>query len=1039
MTSFEEKRDAEAVPPTSMNMPPTVTLIVADNVTKPPHNKKTSDDTDTASITVEEADQQKPQVSDIDRLPCFQSWPMLPKDHVSQDQDGDSFLQKLAQALISRKAQDVIKASFALLLALTFSFWSTSAAILPARTHANVLLVAVALSPAQTIGQFMDATAIAILGLAISSGAWAFINTVAELNYPAYNACSSAVGINGPNTSGGNVFDRNFLRDTIYSYCMGLGISMFACFFIFPDFAHTKFKRELSFYILHVSKLLATINQSFNPENPERPSNDKVRTDLIKTIRESQERLTTLLFFTEREPYFSRYSVEKYKLILTHVTQSFALLASLDTALQGQDDILRSTQFRGAISQVSAPLRTVETGLLHLLRLSAEALQSKSPQCLSRDMECNYEEDTQKDLESVKAALSVLREKLTYLVARVVSSSHKKEEMLGVDSKSRLMRGTLIQEELFLLNYILLNLTDCLKDVEAAVHVLCNEKEHQSRRRLWFHAKVYIPTISISVFKVPAKMEHLSAGVKFKRVLLNLYKFAMACDSIYALKGAIAVLIYQLVMLNQPAFYRQWGLQSSFVSFLVAIAPSVGLSNVTFVINIVCATVGNAWAFFALSVWGTGFNPLTNSCSGWGCSNPAFAPQVGLGLWSLLLAVPMVYIMVCTPLKAVGLLTLLTYGNALLASWLNRLNPNFDGFYVRFYKNVAGTAMAVTFAMFFSLFLYPTLARRLIRIQLSDVIRRINDHYFDCMSAFYHPSTTSQKIPKETQERLRKDNNSIATTIQSLRPLLIASAAEVRLEGRFKLGVYREVLCRLTNILDYLRSARVCMGDMGLDYNSDPLFGEVRRKVDLSAWETRETVRLLLYIYSTSLVAKHPLPHELPSAVAVRNRIFEEYNRELEMLRVSMDRGEIPTEVNESDAAKREEEEIVGRMSSSSFIEPVRDNNEVVLSTAPKDLERSSMESRPSSRASNNETRVNFSIVPAEKRLSRRITASPMPKDPEELRKMVASESWLRFLSYAVAMRMFTIEIDSLASLLKELFDEIPNLNPYELASNTAY
>jgi hypothetical protein len=169
--------------------------------------------------------------SNSDHHHLFTNWPYIPNEPTTSKPP--TFIQKLVRALLSRKSIDIIKGCIAVLLALTFSFWSTTTTSIQARTHSNILLVSIAMSPAQTIGAMLDSSLINISSLTIAGGYWAFINTVAGQSYPwmgvlgfigsygflyirtwgerwfgfsligclmIYTASSSAVGINGANT-----------------------------------------------------------------------------------------------------------------------------------------------------------------------------------------------------------------------------------------------------------------------------------------------------------------------------------------------------------------------------------------------------------------------------------------------------------------------------------------------------------------------------------------------------------------------------------------------------------------------------------------------------------------------------------------------------------------------------------------------------------------------------------------------------------------------------------------------------------------------
>jgi hypothetical protein len=360
---------------------------------------------------------------------------------------------------------------------------------------------------------------------------------------------------------------------------------------------------------------------------------------------------------------------------------------------------------------------------------------------------------------------------------------------------------------------------------------------------------------------------------------------------------------------------------------------------------------------------------------------------------------------------------------------LNRLNPAFDSFYVRFYKNLAATAMAITFAMVFSLFVYPTLARRLIRLQISTILRQINDHFFESVTILSAPASTGQPIPQESMKKLQNTHLKLTKSVQALQPLLVAAAAELRLEGRFKFQVYRSLLQHLNNLLDRLNSARVCLGSNGMDiYAPNSKTGvylrELKDRLEMPLWEVRETVRLLLYIYSAALVAKHPLPHELPRALIVRNKVFEEYLDVVDVLaqrdadatkRIkSMVKEEKCTTPSHDAIIVMDEDEVTQSQGEYSLnvklqqVEPPTEDEETLTLSVRQENELSKKPSRSSI--------LQFEIVPKDRRsiVSTEAslvavgedTSASAAADSETLREILGSESWLRYLSFTVAMRM---------------------------------
>jgi hypothetical protein len=394
-------------------------------------------------------------------------------------------------------------------------------------------------------------------------------------------------------TAGGDTFDRNFLRDTIYSYLIGLAISLSLCVMFFPDTSHSHLKEGISNFLLDTSKLLQTFHDTFIPPSSSSstyspPSSPRLKTShdshrslskiqnmratLISRLRATEESLKTHLFFTSREPYISLHSLKAYTSISERLSRAFGVLSSLDTAMHGQEDILGSKEFRQVVKAAEAELKEVVEGFLRILRRSAEALKNQSrrsrdkakiskgvPDEAEDDSGLSYEDATRRDLKRVRKALEVLKGKQTVLAARITLNPAKKEDRLGFDSKNQLLRGTLPQEELLQINFFLLTMMEFVNELEHIAIPLCKDKHKNGKggMRMWLNLSAFLPRFKFPLFSISRRggrggRRNVSIGAKMVKLLMNLYHFVMSRDSVYAFKGAVAVLIYQLVMFNQP-------------------------------------------------------------------------------------------------------------------------------------------------------------------------------------------------------------------------------------------------------------------------------------------------------------------------------------------------------------------------------------------------------------------------------------------------------------------------------------------------------
>ncbi|RUS18452.1 hypothetical protein BC937DRAFT_88758 [Endogone sp. FLAS-F59071] len=205
------------------------------------------------------------------------------------------------------------------------------------------------------------------------------------------------------------------------------------------------------------------------------------------------------------------------------------------------------------------------------------------------------------------------------------------------------------------------------------------------------------------------------------------------------------------------------------------------------------------------------------------------------------------------------------------------------GPFERAYKAFVVLGIGCGFVFFFSVVLYPNMARRELRIQLSKV--------FDGIGGIYHciiqlNSTDSELPPtgpvsdamapvhseaSRLVSRLKKAEGHLQLSIVRLQPLLQFAALEPRLAGPFQADTYRKLVQLIQVMLDRLITARLCIGPTGFSK-------EVMRDLMGPTFEPRHlmhaTIRNLLYIYSSALLSNKELPNLLPSAVNQREKLF---------------------------------------------------------------------------------------------------------------------------------------------------------------------
>ncbi|KAJ3145492.1 hypothetical protein HK101_002433 [Irineochytrium annulatum] len=605
-------------------------------------------------------------------------------------------------------------------LAFAFIFWDKTNTWVQARTFGNIVLSVIVSEPAGTVGTFLDLLFVGFIGLYLAGLCWALTNLIAGANYtamcvvlflfsymfgwirslgPRYFGvgligplmCFTAVASNvyqvtgAVTTANGSTFDQAYLRDTLYSFMIGSAICLFVNMFIFPDFAEARARHHLVRSIKLTRNLLTLLVKTFSTETD--AADAKYSEHLVATINKKKKKVRKFLAQASGELYRGRYSAVELKACLEVLQNLIGDLLAVNTACQGHEkDVFESRVYQTNFAVPFAEdFKRVERGCNDLLGRVISALNG-TPTAAIIDSGVLIKGQVNK-------AIRRMEEAQHHVMIRILKGQESGEQFTGSDD--RLERGSLAIEGLTQFNFLVNGLMQASLEIDALVTGMV-ERPH--RYKFHFNLRHYFPPLST----VWPKRDPTAP---IRKPLERLSRFLLSKESIYALKCSIAVLIYQLVMFNQPAFYRRYLLQSSFLTYLVAVTPSIGQSSLGFVINMLGAALGYTWAFFAVSAWGTGYNTQDGVCYGWwACGDGAtWLPQVGLTLFALIWAIPMTHLMANTRMSVLGLLSLLSFSTSVIGSWGNRNNAAYDAPWFRYFKIMAGAAMAISFALVFTM------------------------------------------------------------------------------------------------------------------------------------------------------------------------------------------------------------------------------------------------------------------------------------------------------------------------------------------------
>ncbi|KAJ3105757.1 hypothetical protein HDU97_007577 [Phlyctochytrium planicorne] len=883
-----------------------------------------------------------------------------------------------------RKIVNLFKGTIGLLLAIGFVLYDQTNTAVQARTWSNVALAVLVQTPAQPIGAFLDSAFLGSMGLGLAGGCWALMNTIARDSYPimgvllfimvyffslfralsqryfgfgligpllTYTSVASVVGVVGANTANGDPFDQAYLRDTLYSFLIGFGISTVLTVVVWPEFAEHSLRIQI-IKITEITKKL--VEESVNAFTMK--ANHANRSALLKALKESVAAALKSMTVVDAEIFFSKFSATDYHKILRSLNTITNHLSALDSAIVGREvTIFQSELFKTRVAEkfksefelvekeTSNLLYTVSCGLVNL---------SKVP---------GNESLTKYDMAQVEQARQKIDVAFTHIDASqqdwlidLVVHGDQSEQIITTDDK--LAKGTVARETLIQVTYFIHAFHEI---IEKLSDMAISTNDPSRRTGLHYNALSWI----FAKPKPKAK-----AHTPFRHHIVS-----AARD-----------------------WYRRWYLQSTFLTFLVAIAPSVGQTMITFVINLIGAIIGNSLGFFALEAFGTGIDKIDKSCHGWWslCNGGTIQAEWGLFLISIFIIIPFIYVMLFSKIQVLGLLSLLSFTTTIIGAYGNRNNPRFDSPWNRYYKLLAGSAMAISFALFFSLMVYPNLARQTLKQKVSTVLRRLSALYNDTLVSAFAPFAENDNA--ETRVKHLEDIQiAITEQFNSLRELVLFASVEFRVEGKFQRQSYNGIIDVMGSILDRLTTASTCLlhdhkvdskphnEKKALDSKAkrngpfDPAARKIiSQELLVGRRDLQNTIRLLLFLYSTSMTASQPLPQVLPGATRARNRVFHE----MWTIMQSLAHGR---QIKTFDGKQRLS---VGGEDTKVF--------DAFRSSSPHD----------------NRTSVDYSQT--------------MSK--ENAKELMSSDSWLRFYSFALTMSMLAVDVDSLAPFMKHLFGELP-------------
>ncbi|TNY20614.1 hypothetical protein DMC30DRAFT_416809 [Rhodotorula diobovata] len=350
--------------------------------------------------------------------------------------------------------------------------------------------------------------------------------------------------------------------------------------------------------------------------------------------------------------------------------------------------------------------------------------------------------------------------------------------------------------------------------------------------------------------------------------IAELERLLRSPNSIYAAKTAAAVCVYAVFILapSLKFFFIDYGLTSGIITVVVALAPTLGQTLWTFIIQILGTGFGSLLGLLILRIFldvgGYSFNPYGMVCL--------------LALASF----PLSAIIYTRPQFFAGaLLALNGAGVLIVTEWTynevpGSIRPRFDSPAYRCAKQIVAMCIALGIAGVFQIFILRQPARQTLRQKLAQVSWKLNglsvllSYLTEAVMPMVEDSTNHEPpdwdAVKVVQKELINREVEIQGELLALMPIMKFASVEPTFGVPFKAAVISRLIRSHQLVLDRLREARTALGEEGFSSEIRKNFSDVLvpyRK------QGKRVTRALSYFIATSLSTKQPLPPDLPSMV----------------------------------------------------------------------------------------------------------------------------------------------------------------------------
>ncbi|GAA5865035.1 hypothetical protein JCM1840_005715 [Sporobolomyces johnsonii] len=338
--------------------------------------------------------------------------------------------------------------------------------------------------------------------------------------------------------------------------------------------------------------------------------------------------------------------------------------------------------------------------------------------------------------------------------------------------------------------------------------------------------------------------------------------------SIYAAKVAMGASVYAVFALAptlQEHVFLKIGMVSSLITIIVAIAPTLGGTLTTWLLQISGTGAGALVGLIVLEIFkdvgGYRYNPY--GLVAFGALWFAFASY-----WFY--KYPAWYTM--------ALLLQTGYGGLTIQEYVYNETPGsreqYDSPPLRFGYTIASLCISICISAIFQLLIIRQPARRRLRLQLASVTFSLSA-YNSLLQSYVNivapvdavPPPSPEALAKVQRELIKREIN-IQSAILGLAPTFEFAKVEPKFLMDFKADVLLKIMRSLQVVLDRLREARTAVGLAGFNSTIHQDFASVLYPYRL---HSQRLTRTLFYLGATSLLSKTQLARDVPSSKSTWN------------------------------------------------------------------------------------------------------------------------------------------------------------------------